>query len=466
MDWVRGPCVDVDVAGVLRTRVLAAAFRADEPSPGAPRRGARVEIRVHEPVVFGRRAAFADVRSSSEDDLDDDLATFARGYRSTRLVSRVTEEWTRLARLSVASANAHHRRVSLHGVFRSWRNVVADADVAARIATRFARAVRRRVVSRALRSWRRDAARSMAFKARERCLGVDALRLTKKDAETMTEDSSRRDADDDIVHRLVDDVAREGWSAVGTISAPTPDAFVGLEVEGSDVESSVRSAAGGEVRRESETSFAGNTRSEEEFENGGGRRDDPEVASPLDADAVADAKEAADSASGVDEICHESEVSFAGDTCSEEKFDDGAGRREDQEVASPSDAVADPKDAAAAAVSVAVRGLLGLWSISIDDEDARRELPFDPLELTRAVASDECSVREEVDRGEADKGAIGESSPPTYVSRRLAWDAARGEAMVLVGNDDGGEDGSGMETPVYASLTEYLDYVHLRASCA
>lgn len=145
--------------------------------------------------------------------------------------------------------------------------------------------------------------------------------------------------------------------------APTPDAFVGLEEEGSDVESSVRSAAGGEVRRESETSFAGNTRSEEEFENGGGRRDDPEVASPLDADAVADAKEAADSASGVDEICHESEVSFAGDTCSEEEFDNGAGRREDQEVASPSDAVADPKDAAAAAVSVAVRGLLGLWRL-------------------------------------------------------------------------------------------------------
>ena len=418
------------------------------------------------PSSSGAVAAFADSRSSSEDDLVDDLATFARGYRSTRLVSRVTEEWTRLARLSVVSANAHHRRVSLHGVFRSWRNVVADADVVARIATRFARAVRRRVVSRALRSWRRDAARSMAFKARERCLGVDALRLTKKDAETMTEDSSRRDADDDIVHRLVDDVAREGWSAVGTISAPTPDAFVRLEEEGSDVESSVRSAAGGEVRRESETSFAGNMRSEEELENGGGRRDDPEVASPLDADAVADAKEAADSARGVDEICHESEVSFAGDTCSEEEFDNGAGRREDQEVASPSDAVADPKDAAAAAVSVAVRGLLGLWRISIDDEDARRELPFDPLELTRAVASDECSIREEVDRGEADKGAIGESSPPTYVSRRLAWDAARGEAMVLVWNDDGGEDGSGMENPVHASLTEYLDYVHLRASCA
>ena len=255
-------------------------------------------------------------------------------------------------------------------------------------------------------------------------------------------------------------------SAVGTISAPTPDAFVGAEEEGSDVESSVRSATGGEVRRESEVSFAGDTRSEEEFENGGGRREDPEVASPLDADAVADAKEAAASAIGDDEICHESEVSFAGDTCSEEKFENVAGRREDQEVASPLEAVADPKDAAAAAVSVAVRGLLGLWSISIDDEDARRELPFDPLELTRAVASDECSVREEVDRGEADKGAIGESSPPTYVSRRLAWDAARGEAMVLVGNDDGGEDGSGMETPVYASLTEYLDYVHLRASCA
>ena len=97
-----------------------------------------------------------------------------------------------------------------------------------------------------------------------------------------------------------------------------------------------------------------NTRLEEEFENGGGRRDDPEVASPLDADAVANVKEAADSTSGVDEICHESEVSFAGDTCSEEEFENGAGRREDQEVASPSDAVADPKDAAAAAVSVAV----------------------------------------------------------------------------------------------------------------
>ena len=75
------------------------------------------------PSSSGAVAAFADVRSSSEDDLDDDLATFARGYRSTRLVSRVTEEWTRLARLSVASANAHHRRVSLHGVFRSWIRV-------------------------------------------------------------------------------------------------------------------------------------------------------------------------------------------------------------------------------------------------------------------------------------------------------------------------------------------------------
>ena len=261
------------------------------------------------------------IRSSSEDDLDDDLATFARGYRSTRLVSRVTEEWTRLARLSVASANAHHRRVSLHGVFRSWRNVVAGADVAARIATRFARgSPKGRLARVTIVATRRGAIDGVQGEGT-----MFGCRRSPTDEKGCGDDdgglvSSRRD--DDIVHRLVDDVAREGLSAVGTISAPTPDAFVGLEVEGSDVESSVRSAAGGEVRRESETSFAGNTCSEEEFENGGGRRDDPEVASPLDADAVADAKEAADSAIGVDEICHESEVSFAGDTCSEEKFDE------------------------------------------------------------------------------------------------------------------------------------------------
>ena len=114
--------------------------------------------------------------------------------------------------------------------------------------------------------------------------------------------------------------SREGLSAVGPISAPTPDAFVGAEEKGSDVESSVRSATGGEVRRESEVSFRGDTCSEEEFENGGGRREDPEVASPLDADAVADAKEASASAIGDGEICHESEVSFAGDTRSEEEI--------------------------------------------------------------------------------------------------------------------------------------------------
>ena len=154
-------------------------------------------------------------------------------------------------------------------------------------------------------------------------------------------------------------------------------------------------------------------------------------------------------------------MSFAGDTCSE--------------VVSPmdADAVADSRDAAASAVGVAVRGLLGLWRVSLDGNDVRSELPFDPLELSRAIESDEDLDGWKVEAGgEIDDGAVSRRPPIADFSstpkmpRRVTWDAARGEAMVLLGVDNDSEDGDGLETPVYASLAEYLDYVHLQASSA
>jgi hypothetical protein len=373
-------------------------------------------------------AATVDSSSSS----DDDLAAFARGCRSTRLVSRVVEEWFWLARWNVASADAHFRRVSIHGVFRSWRNAVVDANVGAEIATRVGRAARRRVVSRALKSWRREAARSMAFKAKEVSWGVGALRATRRDVETMTEDMSCRDAVDEIVDRLVDDVVREGWSAVGPLSSSTPEAL-SLGVEEVDL--------GGASPASSFSSRGGETAGEE---------DDLGGASP-----------APSLSSRGGETAGESEMSFAGDTCSENVSPMDA------------DAVADSRDAAASAVGVAVRGLLGLWRVSLYGNNVRRELPFDPLELSRAIESDE-----DLDAGEEDVGGeidgsavsrrspIADSSSPPKMPRRVTWDAARGEAMVLLGVDDDSHDGAGLETPVYASLADYLDYVHLQASSA
>ena len=335
----------------------------------------------------------------------------AVAFHRARRLAAAMDEWWFLLRRSEDSADRHVRGRLLGIGFRAFVRAAAETDVHHEIVRRFARAKATRCVRRAIRAWRREAKRAAAFRDASALEGHArvlsgtgssfgrGLHPTRRSASTMTTETGDdvgkeaneapvvrvvvevreiEDVVEDLVDALVDDVEREGRTNCGPLSSETPEAIT--------------------VEDEEDEFFHDASPSHE------GAEDD-------------------DGAQG-----HEEPVA----AITVPLFESLPSRSPSGFSPEHAEKVAAATNDAAEAVSVAVRGLLGLWRLSTHDGN----------ELGRD--EDLTSVEDDDAAGDEDGEEARDRHP-----HRIIWDATRGEIMVFVGGD----------ADEYVPVSEYVDFV-------